>query len=108
MLDDIARDPGKASTLPAAVRRALIVQAAAVLAALAAGMVPDSHQDTLPDRLLTVKEAADRLGLSEDYLYRHARTLPFFVRPNGSRTVRFSQRGIERYLRDQQQRRDAS
>lgn len=50
------------------------------------------------DRLLTVEEAAQQLGLSRDYLYRHAKTLPFTVRV-GPRQLRFSLRGIERYIR---------
>ena len=57
---------------------------------------------TKPDRLLTVREASHRLRLTEDYLYRHARSFPFFVQPNGARAVRFSERGLERYLRQQQ------
>jgi Helix-turn-helix domain len=100
-LDAIARDPGRAGTLSAEVRSALILQAAAVLAALGAGMVPPS-EDTMPDRLLTVKEAADRLHLSTDYLYRPAKDFVCCVRPNGGRAVRFSERGLARYLRQQQ------
>lgn len=103
-LDQIAADPAKAAALPVEVRGSLIVRAAAVLAALGAAMAAH-EQDAGPDRLLTVKEAAERLKLSEDYLYRHARGLPFFVQPNGGRAIRFSERGIERYLRQQQERR---
>jgi hypothetical protein len=49
-----------------------------------------------PDELLGIAEAARRLGRSTDYLYRHARTYPF-ARRDG-RAVRFSARGIERYI----------
>lgn len=55
------------------------------------------------DRLLSVTEAAEKLGLTEDYLYRHAKTLPFTVRV-GPRQLRFSLRGIERYIRQRQGR----
>ena len=54
------------------------------------------------DRLLTIEEASKKLGLSKDYLYRHADQLPFTVRP-GLRQLRFSLLGIERYI--QQKRR---
>ena len=49
------------------------------------------------DRLLTVAEAARKLACTKDYLYRNSRRLPFVVR-NG-RQLRFSERGIERYIR---------
>jgi excisionase family DNA binding protein len=51
------------------------------------------------DQLLTVKDAAHQLGVSVDWLYRHAATLPFTVRPTQGRTIRFSRQGIVRYLK---------
>src|SRR5205823_3479802 len=101
-LDAIALDPAKAAALPVEARGSLIVQAAAVLAALGASMAAVRQEHGEPDTLLTVKEAAPLLKMSRDYLYRHARQFPFFVRPNGARAVRFSAHGIERYLRQQQ------
>lgn len=50
------------------------------------------------DRLLTVEDASERLGLSKDWLYRHADKLPFSVRI-GPRQLRFSAQGIEKYIR---------
>jgi excisionase family DNA binding protein len=55
--------------------------------------MPDGQQE---DQLLDVDEAADRLGTSTDYLYRHSGKLPFTVRI-GSR-LRFSARGIDRFI----------
>jgi hypothetical protein len=101
-LDAIARDPSRAGMLSAEARSALILQAAAVLAALGVGMIPQ-NEDTAPDRLLTVADVAARLHLSRDYVYRHARSFSFFVQPNGSRAIRFSERGLARYLRQQQE-----
>jgi predicted DNA-binding transcriptional regulator AlpA len=49
------------------------------------------------DRLLDVREAALMLAVSADYLYRNAKRFPFTLRV-GSR-VRFSRRGIERFIR---------
>jgi excisionase family DNA binding protein len=49
------------------------------------------------DRLLTVRQAAEMLHTSTDYLYRHASRLPFTV--HLGRQLRFSQAGIERYIR---------
>jgi len=49
------------------------------------------------DRLLNAHEAAEKLAASTDYLYRHSSKLPFTVRLG--RKVRFSEAGIERYIR---------
>ncbi len=54
-----------------------------------------------PDVLLGVEEAARRLGSSPDYLYR-SKDLPF--RERIGRRVRFSAKGIERYIRQRQGR----
>ena len=48
------------------------------------------------DELLDVPEAARRLGISEDYLYRHHKDFPF-TRHMG-RKLLFSLRGIEKYI----------
>ena len=53
----------------------------------------------LPEELLDVDEAARRLGMSKDYLYRHHARLPFARRIG--RSLRFSARGIEDYIRQQ-------
>lgn len=52
------------------------------------------------DELLDVKEAAHRLNLSEDHLYRNSNSLPFTVRIG--RRLRFSAQGIERFIRQRQ------
>lgn len=105
-LDELADNPGKAAALPPEVARALTLRCAAVLAALASASAASNGQGAAEaqteDRLLDVKEAAERLGTSRDYLYRHAKRLPFTVRL-GSR-VRFSSAGIARYIRARQGR----
>jgi excisionase family DNA binding protein len=63
-------------------------------ARLVAAEPPTKTQD---DTLLTVEEAAQRLGVSKDWLYRRSRKLPFVVRL--SRHVRYSAEGIERFIR---------
>lgn len=49
-----------------------------------------------PDRLLTAREVAPRLGCSVRYVYANARTLPFTVRTGT--LVRFSAAGLDRWL----------
>ena len=49
------------------------------------------------DRLLNIAEAAARLGVSTDHLYRNGKSLPF-ARRMGKRLL-FSELGIEKYIR---------
>jgi len=48
-----------------------------------------------PDELLDVSQAARRLGISTDYLYRHHSKFKFTRRVG--RSLRFSAHGIEEY-----------
>ena len=49
------------------------------------------------DRLLTVRECAERLRKSPKWVYRRTKTLPF-ARCLGPRSWVFSQRGLEKWL----------
>ena len=69
--------------------------AVAVAAELRNGDAPRALPE--PDRLLTAAEAAARLGTSLGWLKRHASTLPFTKKLSG-KIVRFSSRGIDRYV----------
>jgi predicted DNA-binding transcriptional regulator AlpA len=62
-----------------------------------AQVVVDSHRLQRRDRLLNVAEAAVKLGVKPDWLYRHHRSLPFTVRHG--RLLRFSELGIDDYIR---------
>ena len=52
---------------------------------------------TAEDRLLEADDAAKLLSVSEDWLYRHAKKLPF-TRKLGPKMLRFSAIGIQKYL----------
>jgi len=103
-LEEIADNPALAMHLPFDVVEAMlgkcsIAQGALVnrlLALRASGNGQVEHSGK-GDRLLTVEEAAPKLGTSVDHLYRHAKNYPFTVR-NG-RALRFSEVGIERFIR---------
>ena len=105
-LDDLAADPTQATTLSTRAAVALLARCTVVQSALIGRIlespVPEagSPEAAGEERLLNVVEAAQRLGTSHDYLYRHAKRLPFTVRI-GSR-LRFSSRGIERFIRARQ------
>ena len=99
-LDALAADPGQAASLSPEAVPALLARTAAVQAALAARLATlgtDGHAPEDTDRLLTAAEAAAVLRVSQDYLYRNARKLPFAVRLG--RHLRFSASGIDRYIR---------
>ena len=52
---------------------------------------------SVEDRLLEAEQAAKLLSVSEDWLYRHAKLLPF-TRKLGPKMLRFSALGIQKYL----------
>jgi predicted DNA-binding transcriptional regulator AlpA len=98
-LDAIRRDPDLAKTLAVEAARDLFFAAEVVAAALRAAVIAPAPltSGVTEDRLLDVHQAAERLGVSPDWIYRRSRELPFVVRV-GSR-VRASQRGIDRWIR---------
>lgn len=106
-LDDLAADPSKAATLPPDVARTLWVRGHVALGALAPVIAVPAHSITggtaEEDHLLTVDDAAAKLCVTKDWLYRRAKSLPFTIRPSPGK-LRFSLRGIERYIRQRQGR----
>jgi predicted DNA-binding transcriptional regulator AlpA len=105
-LDEVASNPERATALPAGTLqgllcRCLTVQTALMGALLAAsGHTTEVTEDPTPDTLLDVTEAAKRLATTRDWLYRHAKQMPFTVR-NG-RQLRFNAAGIARYIRERE------
>jgi len=91
-LDELARDPSRVALLPPDQRAALLTDVVALLFNLGAASSAGA------DRLLTVREAAHKLGCSPDTLYKNKRH-PCRVR-NG-RSVRFSEKAIEAVIRRQ-------
>ena len=55
----------------------------------------NSHREE--DRLMDAEEASKVLAVSSDWLYRHAKRLPF-TRKLGPKMLRFSSQGIQKYL----------
>lgn len=99
-LTDLLMDPSKVESLGREHIPALMTQLSAMQASMAARLVSTSEEASTnsPDALLDVVEAAKRLGVSEDWLYRRANKLPFVVRVG--RHVRFSVNGIDRFIRN--------
>jgi predicted DNA-binding transcriptional regulator AlpA len=103
-LDELAADPDRASALPVRAAEALQGKCLMALNALwgrcLAARADRADPEMAADTLLDVTEAAKRLATTRDWLYRHARQLPFVVR-NG-RQLRFSAAGIARYIRERE------
>ena len=53
------------------------------------------------DQLLKITEAAERLQTTKDWLYRNWKKLPFTVSLS-PRQLRFSAKGIDRYIEEHQ------
>lgn len=97
-LAEVLETPTLASEVPSDQAAGYICHLAAVQTMLAARMAPTApSSEDEPDQLLTADEAAQRLNVSKDWLYRHAATLPFTVRPTPKR-LRFSGQGIAAYI----------
>ncbi|MGA7624395.1 MAG: hypothetical protein WB630_23755 [Candidatus Acidiferrales bacterium] len=99
-LTDLLGDPARISALPrdaiAELRGQIAKLDTLLLSRLLAGAESQPSKDG--DRLLTAAEAAQKLSATQDWLYRHANTLPFTVRV-GTKHLRFSDAGMERYIR---------
>jgi len=97
-LADLLHDPLQVAQLP----RETIAQLRGELARLDTLLLSrlfqdgDDHDGAEGDKLLNTAEAASRLGVSEDYLYRHHKTLAFTRRVG--RKLLFSAKGIEKYI----------
>ena len=96
----LVEDPARVATVAPGRIPALLSQLSALQSAMAARLISADRDESVSaeDTLLTVDQAAERLGVSTDWLFRRSRTLPFVVRLG--RHLRFSNRGIDRYLRN--------
>lgn len=104
-LAELLADPAKAAELPVAEVPAVLAQIAGEQARLAAlegavaarlAICPPGSNGHGEDRLLPVDEAAERLGVTRDWLRRRPE-LPFVVKLSEG-VVRYSSRGIERWI----------
>jgi excisionase family DNA binding protein len=100
-----AADPARIDAVPAAQLPDLLGAAEALRARLLARLMtlatapaaPAANGNGKPDRLLSIDEAAERLGVSRRWVYRHADTLDFTRRLTATGPLRFSERGLERW-----------
>ncbi len=88
-----------ARELPAEELPELIGQLESIKAAAWARLTAPTPRATEHDELLVVEAAAERLGVSSDYLYRHSGEYPFTRRQG--RKLLFSALGIDKHIRQQ-------
>ena len=105
MLADLLEDPRKVGDIPRETVLPLLCHLLALTGTLTARLLTTGGESTerptlqqADARLLTVAEAATRLGVSKDWMYRRAAALPFTVRL-GPRRLRFNTEGINQFIR---------
>jgi predicted DNA-binding transcriptional regulator AlpA len=94
-----ALDHDRLLKLPLETIPAFMAQIAAAQYALAARLLSSERKIEPEDELLDIEEAAQKLGVKRDWIYSRTRTLPFIVRLG--RKLRYSRRGIEKYIKAQ-------
>ena len=101
MISRLLENPGVSGEISKSQIPALLGQLESLKASLWAKLLApeavESGESQDGDQLLTVQQAASRLGTSKDWLYRHCAKLPFTVRPSPHQ-LRFSKRGIAKYI----------
>ena len=100
-LPDIIADPEMVAKLPVDQIPRLLGELETVRARLWARLaLPNGNGQAMHaapgDRRLNVQQTAAKLGVTKDYLYRHADRLPFTIRIG--RGLGFWEAGVERYL----------
>jgi hypothetical protein len=101
-LEDLSREPLRARTLSRDTIAMLLAQCGAAQGALLAALGSSNSNAQAPNqetRLLTVGEAAGRLAVKPEWLYRRGRRLGLAVKL-GDGTLRFSNQALERYIRE--------
>ena len=99
-LAEIIGHPEALAKIPTEQIPALLLEISSLQSALAASLLNGAETTGTQgngDKLLEVKEAAAKLAVTEDWLYRKGNRLPFVV--HLGRNIRFSEAGIEKYIR---------
>jgi excisionase family DNA binding protein len=64
---------------------------------IAAALSGNGHPAEEKEKLLTPEQAAELIGVKKEWLYRHAKQLPF-CRRLSRKAVRFNETGLKRWL----------
>lgn len=96
-LAELLDDPAKLSDVPRDCIPGLRGELAQLDTLLLSRLLAAKDQEPPDDQLLGIAETARRLGMSEDWLYRHHKDFSFTRRMG--RKLLFSSKGIEKHLR---------
>ncbi|MEW6775620.1 MAG: helix-turn-helix domain-containing protein [Bdellovibrionota bacterium] len=102
-LETIISAPERISEVPPERIPSLLVRLSGLFSALSARLLDfprkaAKEREEIPqDRLLTAAEAAPILGVTVQWLYRHAKELPY-ARKLSRKVLRFSEAGIRRHM----------
>ncbi len=104
-LDELAADPSKVAALPRAAIQTLLHRCVSVQAVLLGALAVSepnraaSRDDS--ERLLTVPEVAERIGMSESWVEKHTADLPTRVSVAG--TPRWRKSDLDRWIKNRPQ-----
>jgi predicted DNA-binding transcriptional regulator AlpA len=100
-LNDIALDPSKAQLLSPNQAQDMLCKVSGLIPVLVARtnqIYPDSQPQK--EELITVKQAADILKMSEDWIYRNKSSLPYVVRIGGG--IRINRAKLNKAINERQ------
>jgi hypothetical protein len=97
-LDALAADPAKVASLETGQVCVVLTQLAGLQASLAARLLNRQEDDaSVPDRMLSLEQAAEVLQQTPEWIRRHAKRLPFVRRISRKRFL-CSETGLNRWL----------
>jgi len=99
-LEDLSREPSCARRLSPETIATLLARCGAAQGALLAALASsscDGQTPKLENRLLTVDDAAAKLAVKPEWLYRRGKQLGLAVKL-GDGTLRFSNQALDRYI----------
>ena len=100
-LNDIALDPSKAQLLSPNQAQDMLCKVSGLIPVLVA-RTNQIYPDPQPQKeeLITVKQAADILKISEDWIYRNKASLPYVVRIGGG--IRINRAKLNKAINERQ------
>jgi hypothetical protein len=97
-LDRLVEDPSRALALEQSTLAALLARCGTAQGALLAAIVSSGRGQQAEIRLLTVDEAAAKLSVTPDWLYRRGKRLGLAVKLSDG-TLRFSSVALDAYIK---------
>ncbi len=104
LLSDLRPEALPSEDIPPLLARLAAVQSALMVSWSMASGFCRAAEARQHDELLSTEQAAQRLNVSVDYVYRNARKMSFTIREG--RLLRFSANGIDEYIRSKVQLRE--